>query len=64
LQSSAVASLPASAGNNSRGSQSISNDDRRQVQGGSTYTSSEEDSDNRDGQVEDDAMTKKLRVVA
>jgi len=32
LQSSAVASLPASAGNNSRGLQSISNADRRQVQ--------------------------------
>ncbi len=55
LQISTVASLPASAGNNSRGLQSISNGDRRQVQGGSTHTSSEEeDSDDRDDQGEDD----------
>jgi len=55
LQSSAVASLPASTGNNSRGLQSISNGDRRQVQGGSTHISSEEeDTDDRDVQGEDD----------
>jgi len=52
-QSSAVASLPASAGNNSRGLQSIRNADRRQVQGGSTNTSTEEeDTDDGDDQGE------------
>jgi len=55
LYSPAVASLPASAGNNSRGLHIVSNSKRRQLQGHSTAnTPSEEESDDRDNQVEDD----------
>ncbi len=48
LQSSVVTSLPASAGNNSRGLWSQSIADKQQVQGRSTNTSTEEE-DSNDG---------------
>ena len=55
LQNLAVASLPASAGNNSRGLQSQTYADTRQVQGESTNTSTEEEeSYDGDYQCEDD----------
>jgi len=51
----AVASLPVSADHNSRGLQSISDGDGRQVQGGSTHTlTEEEDTDDCNDQAEDD----------
>ena len=54
-QSPAVASLPASAGNNSTDSQSRIYADNRQQQGGSTCSSNdEEDSDDGDNQGQDD----------
>ena len=54
-QNLAVAKLPAGAGNNSRGSQSQSYGDTRQVQGGSTSTSTEEEESNDgDDQGQDD----------
>jgi len=50
-QSPTVASLPATAGDNSRGSRNQSYDDTRQVQGGSINTSNEEEySDDGDNQ--------------
>jgi len=55
LQSLAVATLPANAGNDSRGLWSQAYADTRQVQGESMNTSNEEeDSDNGDYQCEDD----------
>jgi len=54
-QSPAVASLPASAGNNSTGSRSRISADNRQQQGGSTCSSNyEEHSDDGDNQGQDD----------